>query len=332
VYKFLAPILKNSNFKWCVTGAAGFIGSHLVEALLSNGQKVIGLDSLVTGREENIDAVKQIVGGENARNLTFVKADIRDSSALRDVLAGCDFVLHQAALGSVPRSMKEPVLYHDNNITGTAAVLEAAKSAGIKKVVYASSSSVYGDNTDLPKKEEKTGRALSPYALSKQINELDGDLFFRAYGLKSTGLRYFNVFGPRQDPNGAYAAVIPRWTGRLLKGEDCEIFGDGSTSRDFSPVPNVVQANILAALSDCAQHQVFNVGLGKSTSLNTLFSLLRSEVNKRQGRDNTAAPKYQNERAGDIRHSCADISKITTLGYKEIMSLEAGIAWTVKSL
>lgn len=334
VYNFLAPILGNSQYKWCVTGAAGFIGSHLIEALLTNGQKVIGLDSLVTGKESNIDAVRKLVGESASQNLSFLKGDIRDTAGLKEAFSGCDFVLHQAALGSVPRSMKEPVLYHDNNVTGTVSVFDAARSAGVKKVVYASSSSVYGDNADLPKIEEKTGKALSPYALSKQMNELDADLFIRAYGMNLVGLRYFNVFGPRQDPNGAYAAVIPRWIGRLIKGEECEIFGDGSTSRDFSPVPNVVEANILAALSNAKIPTVFNVGLGNSTSLTNLYNLIFSEVCKISDAGRTAEnllPKYLNEREGDIRHSCANIGKISAVGYREVMSLSDGITWTVKS-
>lgn len=333
-YNFLDHILAGKKYKWCVTGAAGFIGSHLVEALLRNNQSVVGVDSLVTGKAKNIEDVRKAVGFDRSNNLMFYKADIKDTGEMKELFSECDFVLHQAALGSVPRSMKEPILYHENNVVGTVSVFEAARAANIKRVVYASSSSVYGDNTDLPKIESKIGSALSPYALSKQMNELDASLYNRVFGLSCVGLRYFNVFGPRQDPGGAYAAVIPKWVTGLAKGNICEIYGDGSTSRDFSPVPNIVLANILVALSDVLPAQVFNVGLGQSTSLKDLFGLIRSAVVASQtdyGVRIQGAPVFQPERLGDIRHSCADISSLKTLGYREVMSLESGIDFTVKS-
>jgi UDP-N-acetylglucosamine 4-epimerase len=333
-YNFLESVLSGNKYKWCVTGAAGFIGSHLVEALLKNKQQVVGIDSLVTGKEKNIEAIRASVGEDVSDNLMFYRADINDTKEMRELFSGCDFVLHQAALGSVPRSMKEPILYHQNNVVGTVSVFEAARLANIKRVVYASSSSVYGDNPDLPKVESKTGSALSPYALSKQMNELDASLYARVYGLSCVGLRYFNVFGPRQDPGGAYAAVIPKWVTALAKGNICEIYGDGTTSRDFSPVPNIVLANILVALSNALPTQVFNVGLGQSTSLKELFGLIRSTVVASQtdyGVRIQGAPVYQPERAGDIKHSCADISSLKSVGYKEVMSLDSGIELTVKS-
>ncbi len=334
VYGFLEGIFSKKVYKWAITGAAGFIGSHLVEALLLNGQEVVGIDSLVTGHEKNLDLVREAVGPDRAKLFRFHKSDIRETAKLKEVFGGCDFVLHQAALGSVPRSMKEPVLYHENNVMGTLSVFEAARHAGIKRVVYASSSSVYGDNVDLPKIEAKTGLALSPYALSKQMNELDASLYSRVYGLPCVGLRYFNVFGPRQDPNGAYAAVIPKWVSTLRRGGDCEIYGDGSTSRDFSPVPNIVLANIISAMADSLSAHTFNVGLGQSTSLKDLFGLIRSAVVASQsdyGVRIQGAPLFQPERAGDIKHSCADISAIKGIGYHEVMSLENGIAFAVRS-
>ena len=333
-YKFVEAILGERKFRWAVTGCAGFIGSHLIEALLSAGQDVVGIDSLTTGKERNLELVKAQVGINKFSRFSFNKFDIRETAKVEQSFEGVDFVLHQAALGSVPRSLKEPVLYHDNNVTGTASVFEAARVAGVKRIVFASSSSVYGDNTELPKVEERIGKALSPYALSKQMNELDADLYARAYGMSSVGLRYFNVFGPRQDPNGAYAAVIPRWISNLSRGECCEIYGDGTTSRDFSPVPNIVQANILSALSQDVGFKALNVGLGNSTSLNTLYDFIRKDVSTLLQSPNDILelkPKYLPERKGDIKHSCARISEITKLGYKEVISLIDGVAWTVKA-
>lgn len=331
-YQFVNNIISGRSFRWAVTGCAGFIGSHLIEALLSADQEVLGIDSFVTGKERNLNIVKSLVGADKFSRFTFTKCDIRETESLLQSFRGVDFVLHQAALGSVPRSLKEPVLYHDNNVTGTASVFEACRLAGVKKVVFASSSSVYGDNVELPKVEERIGKALSPYALSKQMNEIDADLYARVYGLNSVGLRYFNVFGPRQDPNGAYAAVIPRWISTLSRGESCEIYGDGSTSRDFSPVPNIVQANLLSALSGEPGFKVFNVGLGNSTSLITLYDLIRKNVSSSSKVSKDVSrldPKFLPERKGDIKHSCARITEITKLGYQEVVSLVQGIAWTV---
>lgn len=336
-YDFIHKILGAKEYTWCITGAAGFIGSHLVEALLKSNQQVRGFDNFSNGKKENLNAVRLIVGESLWKKFSFVEGDIRNPDSINVVLEGVDFCLHQAALGSVPRSMTDPVLYHENNVTGTVNVFEAAKKAKVKKVVYASSSSVYGDNTEQPKVEERIGQALSPYALTKQINEFSADLYSRSFGLSIVGLRYFNVFGPRQDSNGDYAAVIPRWIGSLKNGERCKIFGDGSTSRDFCPVPNVVLANILAASTLIHGHPVFNVGLGRSTSLNDLYLMIRDEVASQLGPSSknkfeALVPEYSNFRVGDILHSCASIDKITrSLDFKDVISVKDAIKETIQS-
>lgn len=337
-YDFIAAKLKNIKATWCVTGAAGFIGSHLVEALLLADQKVIGFDNFYNGKQENLESVKSIVGNNCWSRFTFIEGDIRDSKKIDAALIGVDYCLHQAALGSVPRSMAEPELYHDNNVVGTQNVFAAAAKGKVKSLVFASSSSVYGDNTEQPKVEERIGRALSPYALSKQLNELHADLCVKSHPISITGLRYFNVFGPRQDPNGDYAAVIPRWVTTLLKGQPCTIYGDGSTSRDFCPVPNVVFANILAAISKQNDFKVFNVGLGRSTSLNDLYSMIKKNVisnlpaDQRQNLE-ILTPEYSDFRIGDIKHSCASINLISErLGYRQSISVEDALKVTVQYL
>jgi UDP-N-acetylglucosamine 4-epimerase len=313
---------------WLVTGAAGFIGSNLVEELLGLGQTVVGLDNFSTGYEANLE--EAVAANPNAkRNFRFVEGDIRDLEACRTAAAGADYVLHQAALASVPRSIADPVSSTQVNVDGSLNVLVAARDAGAKRVVYASSSSVYGDATTIPQVEDKTGRVLSPYAASKATNELYASVFQRTYGLETIGLRYFNVFGRRQDPNGAYAAVIPRWIANLLHDVPCEIYGDGETSRDFCYVANAVQANILAATAPdpAATGGAFNVACGQETSLNTLFQLLRQGLTRYHASVAEARPRYGAARQGDIRRSLADVDKARRLlGYEPTHRVSDGLA------
>jgi len=308
--------------RWLVTGAAGFIGSNLVEALLAAGQEVVGLDNYATGHRANVDAA----GGANP-NFRMIEGDIRDRNACAAAVAGCDVVLHQAALGSVPRSIVEPLASHDSNVTGFLNMLEAARQAGVGRFVYAASSSTYGDHEALPKVEENIGSPLSPYAATKLIDEIYAEVYGRSYSFKATGLRYFNVFGPRQDPEGAYAAVIPKWVAAMLRDESVTINGDGETSRDFCFVANAVQANVLAALApDEVQGEVFNVAYGGRTSLNQLFAFMRDGLAEHQvhyGRE----PDYADFRAGDVRHSQADIGKAERmLGYRPSHDVAQGLA------
>jgi UDP-N-acetylglucosamine 4-epimerase len=312
-----------------VTGGAGFIGSHLVEVLLRQGQEVRVLDDFSTGREENLETVSRAVGPDAASRLVVLRGDIRDRAACTRALGGADLVLHQAALGSVPRSIAHPLPTHEVNVTGFLHVLDAAKAAGVRRVVYASSSSVYGDHPGLPKHEEAIGRQLSPYAASKHCDELYAFAFARCYGMELVGVRYFNVFGPRQDPNGPYAAVVPLWFAGLLRGDDVAINGDGETSRDFCYVANAVQANILAALSRNPEAigQVYNVAFGARTTLNELFGLIRSHVARFRPAAASARPTHRDFRPGDVRHSLADVSKAARLlGYVPTHSVEDGLA------
>ena len=276
-FDLLLGKLRTQPARWLVTGCAGFIGSHLVETLLKLDQLVVGLDNFSTGHRRNLDEVRTLVGSEKWGRFHFVEADIRDPEACRQACLNVDYVLHQAALGSVPRSLADPLATNAANIDGFLNMLVAARDAKVRRFVYAASSSTYGDHPDLPKIEEKIGRPLSPYAVTKLVNELYAEVFSRCYGFSSIGLRYFNVFGARQDPDGAYAAVIPRWTKAMLLGEDVLINGDGETSRDFCFVANAVQANLLAATTEIpeAVNQVYNVALDDRTSLNRLFDLLR---------------------------------------------------------
>lgn len=318
-YENVKEELKNSPKKWLVTGAAGFIGSHLVENLLMLGQTVVGLDNFCTGSRRNIEIVKDLVGNENAARFTMKMGDIRNLGTCREVCKDVDIVLHQAALGSVPRSIKNPEATHTTNVDGFFNMILAAKDAGIERFVYASSSSVYGDEPNLPKVEDRIGRPLSPYALSKLVNEQTAEVFARTYGFKSIGLRYFNVFGPRQDPEGPYAAVIPRWFSALVRGERPVIYGDGKTSRDFCFIANAVQANILAATAENeeAWNNVYNVACGKQTTLEELFAMIRDAVAENSPEATAIEPLYEDFRAGDIRHSLADITKANSLfGYK----------------
>lgn len=312
---------------WLVTGVAGFIGSNLLETLLKLDQRVVGLDNFATGHQKNLDEVQTLVTPEQWSQFRFIEGDIRDLDACRQACAGVDYVLHQAALGSVPRSLENPIATNDTNISGFLNMLVAARDAKVQSFTYAASSSTYGDHPALPKQEENIGKPLSPYAVTKYVNELYADVFACSYGFKSIGLRYFNVFGPRQDPNGAYAAVIPKWTTALLKGETVYINGDGETSRDFCYVANAVQANLLSATTSKpdAKNQVYNVAVGDRTTLNDLFFLIRDNL-KTSGVNPNIKPAYRDFRAGDVRHSQADILKAQTLlGYEPTHNIGQGV-------
>jgi UDP-N-acetylglucosamine 4-epimerase len=320
--------LARRRYHWLVTGVAGFIGSNLLEALLALDQQVTGLDSFLTGRQRNLEQVRARVGEDAWRRFTLVRGDIRDTDSCRSACAEVDYVLHQAALGSVARSIEEPVLCTDINVGGFVNVLCAAREAGVRRVVYASSSAIYGDHPALPKQEHQIGNPLSPYALSKHANELYAGVFSRCYGLDSIGLRYFNVFGPRQDPAGAYAAVIPQWIATLLEQGPVRIHGDGESSRDFCYIGNVVQANVLAALCERPQavNQVYNVAVNARTSLNELYLLLRDLLAERYPYLHEHAPDYAPFRPGDVRHSQADIAKAAALlGYQATHDLRRGL-------
>ncbi len=316
--------LRSEPRRWLVTGAAGFIGSNLVECLLRANQDVVALDNFATGHQRNLD---EAAAGADFGRLRAVTADIRDRAACRAVADGVDIVLHQAALGSVPRSIADPLASHDTNVTGFLNILEAARQAGVGRFIYAASSSTYGDEPNLPKVEERIGNPLSPYAATKLANEVYASVYARTYGFKATGLRYFNVFGPRQDPEGAYAAVIPKWTRAMLRGEEVAIHGDGETSRDFCFVANAVQANIRAALAgDDAQGEVYNVAAGAQTSLGQLFELIRNGLREHQVHYDRE-PHFTDFRPGDVRHSLADIGKAhRLLGYAPTHSIGEGIA------
>ena len=324
---------------WLVTGAAGFIGSHLLETLLKLDQRVIGLDNFSTGSRNNLEQVKQAVTGSRWQNFSFIEGDIRALDTCRRACRSVNLVLHQAALGSVPRSIADPITTHDSNITGFLNMLVAAHGAGVARFVYAGSSATYGDHPALPKVEAQIGRPLSPYAATKYVNELYAGIFARCYGLDSIGLRYFNVFGSRQDPNGAYAAVIPKWIAGMIRNEPVHINGDGETARDFCHVDNAVQANLRAALADdpAAVNQIYNVALGERTSLNELFELIRSLLEPRYPHLRNFRPVYREFRAGDVRFSQADIGKAKRLlGYRPLLRVSEGLAravdWYVASL
>jgi len=326
-YESTKQTLIKTPEKWLITGAAGFIGSNLLEALLKLNQTVTGLDNFSTGYQHNLDQVEKVVTPEQWSNFTFVKGDIRDPETCRRACENQDYVLHEAALGSVPRSVENPALTNANNITGHLNMLIAARDADVKRFVYAASSSTYGDHPGLPKKEDKIGRPLSPYAVTKYVNELYADVFARTYGLKSTGLRYFNVFGRRQDPNGAYAAVIPLWFASLITGNTVYINGDGETSRDFCYIDNCVQANILAATADgSGACGVYNIAVGERTTLNELFQLIRERVGRKHPQVMDVQPEYRDFRPGDVRHSLADIFKARqSIGYEPQFSVTQGL-------
>ena len=336
-YQTVCEQLKSAPKTWLITGVAGFIGSNLLETLLKLDQKVVGLDNFATGHQHNLDEVQASVTTEQWSNFDFIEGDIREFADCQKACKGVDHVLHQAALGSVPRSIADPITTNDTNISGFLNMLTAARDASVSSFTYAASSSTYGDHPGLPKIEENIGKPLSPYAVTKYVNELYAEVFARSYGFKAIGLRYFNVFGQRQDPNGAYAAVIPKWTASMIAGDDVFINGDGETSRDFCFIENTVQANILAATApEEAKNQVYNVAVGDRTTLNDLYAaiqvaLLENSINYAK------SAVYREFRAGDVRHSQASIAKIQqALGYAPEYPIAEGIQlamrWYVNNL
>jgi UDP-N-acetylglucosamine 4-epimerase len=328
MYAAACEQLRERPLRWLVTGSAGFIGSHLAQTLLALGQRVVGLDNFATGSRRNLDEVRATVGDDAWSRHAFIEADIVDAAACRRACEGIDVVLHEAALGSVPRSIEDPLRTHAVNATGFLNMLVAARDAGVRRFVYAASSSTYGDHPALPKIESEIGAPLSPYAVTKYVNELYADVFGRCYGFETIGLRYFNVFGPRQDPNGAYAAVIPRFVAAMLLRRAPTIYGDGETSRDFCYVENVVQANILGATVDdaAATGQVYNVAVGGRMSLNRLYAALRDLIGERHPGLRFEAPHHTAFRAGDIRHSEADIAKARRLlGFRPTRDVLGGL-------
>ena len=327
IYPEFTEKLSSNPRTWLITGVAGFIGSNLLEHLLKLNQRVVGLDNFATGHQHNLDEVRSLVAPEQWSNFTFIEGDIRNLDDCAKACTGVDYVLHQAALGSVPRSINDPITTNETNISGFLNMLVAARDAGVKSFTYAASSSTYGDHPALPKVEENIGKPLSPYAVTKYVNELYADVFARTYGFKTIGLRYFNVFGKRQDPNGAYAAVIPKWTAAMVRGEDVFINGDGETSRDFCFIENAVQANLLAAVADeSAKNEVYNVAVGDRTTLNDLFAALKAAL-AGNGVVYEKDPVYRDFRAGDVRHSQADVSKAAgKLGYAPEYRINEGIA------
>jgi UDP-N-acetylglucosamine 4-epimerase len=330
--------LSQHRYHWLVTGAAGFIGSNLVETLLKLNQRVTGLDNFATGHRRNLEQVRDIVGESAWSGFTLIEADIRTPADCARACEGVDFVLHQAALGSVPRSIADPQTTNETNISGFLNMLVAARDAKVKRFVYAASSSTYGDHPGLPKVEDTIGKPLSPYAVTKYVNELYADVFGRTYGMESIGLRYFNVFGPRQDPNGAYAAVIPKWVAAMIRNEELRINGDGETSRDFCYVDNVVQINLLAAMAGSeAANQVYNVALNDRTSLKQLYEMMSALLAPRFPHVAAHQPVYGDFRRGDVRHSQADISKAASmLGYAPTHRIGDGLKeamdWYVRNL
>jgi UDP-N-acetylglucosamine 4-epimerase len=327
-YQKVQAELQAAPKAWLVTGVAGFIGSNLLETLLKFDQRVIGLDNFSTGHRKNLDEVKSLVLAEQWGRFRFIEGDICDESICRRACKWIDFVLHQAALGSVPRSIAEPLTTHAANVTGFINMMLAARDAKVKRFVYASSSAIYGDHPGLPKVEDKIGQPLSPYAATKLMNEIYADTFARAYGFESVGLRYFNVFGPRQDPEGAYAAVIPKWIATMIRSKSVDINGDGETSRDFCFINNVVQANILAATVIGAQsvNQVYNIAMGERTTLNELFQFLQTSLRRRNPAMANQHPVYRDFRPGDVRHSLADIGKAERLlGFAPEVRVQNGL-------
>ena len=330
-YQQVQQQLRAAPRNWLVTGCAGFIGSNLLEALLKLDQRVVGLDNFATGYQHNLDEVRASVSTKQWSNFRFIQGDIREASTCAQAVEGAEYVLHQAALGSVPRSLADPITTNDVNISGFLNMLVAARDAKVQSFVYAASSSTYGDHPALPKVEDQIGKPLSPYAVTKYVNELYADVFARSYGFKTIGLRYFNVFGKRQDPEGAYAAVIPKWIAAMLGGEVVSVNGDGETSRDFCYVDNAVQANLLAAAAQNpeAVNQIYNVAVGARTSLNELYKLI-SESLALHCELPIAKLNNRDFRTGDVRHSLADISKAQTLlGYSPAFDIVAGISETM---
>lgn len=342
-YEQIQEYLKTNQNTWLVTGVAGFIGSNLLERLLILNQKVVGLDNFDTGYQYNIDQAiedaNKLTGKDLSNNFKFIDGDIRDMNNCKQACNGVDYVLHHAALGSVPRSIEDPINTNRANIDGFLNMLVASKDANVKRFVYAASSSTYGDHLDLPKVEDKIGSPLSPYAVTKAANELYANVFAKTYGFKTIGLRYFNIFGKRQDPNGAYAAVIPKWVAAILNKEDVYINGDGETSRDFCYIDNTVQINLLAATTDNdeATDQVYNVALNDRTSLNKLYQMIEEKLIQRTEGLDKKKPIYQDFRTGDIRHSQANIDKAKALlGYQPKYTISKGmdeaVDWYIKSI
>ncbi|MCG7964667.1 MAG: NAD-dependent epimerase/dehydratase family protein [Candidatus Thiodiazotropha taylori] len=338
-YESLKAHLKSQPSTWLITGVAGFIGSNLLETLLKLNQKVVGLDNFATGHAYNFDKVEAAVSAEQWSDFRFIEGDIRDLQTCHDACSGVDYVLHQAALGSVPRSLTDPITTNECNISGFLNMLVAGRDAEVKRFVYAASSSTYGDHPGLPKVEDKTGNPLSPYAVTKLVNEHYAQVFARCYDFNTIGLRYFNIFGQRQDPNGAYAAVIPKWVASMIDREDVFINGDGETSRDFCYIDNAVQANLLAATTTNpdATNQVYNVAVGDRTSLNQLFTKIRDILADRFDYLSDLAPVYRDFRAGDVRHSLANIDKASSLlGYQPSHNIDQGLteamSWYVDDL
>lgn len=330
-YSTLLGSLSTNPKTWLVTGVAGFIGSNLLEHLLLHNQNVIGLDNFATGKQENLDHVENLVSADQWSCFKFIQGDIRVHSDCHAACEGVDYVLHQAALGSVPRSINDPINTNETNISGFLNMLVAAKDAGVSSFTYAASSSTYGDHPALPKVEDNIGKPLSPYAVTKYVNELYADVFSSTYGFKTIGLRYFNVFGKRQDPDGAYAAVIPKWTAAMINNNEIFINGDGETSRDFCFIENAVQANLLAATAEStAKNEVYNVAVGDRTSLTSLFNSLKTSLLE-NGVSYSKDPVYRDFRPGDVRHSQADISKARRLlGYEPEYRISDGINKAMK--
>ena len=327
-FEQLKTELQDNPKTWLITGCAGFIGSNLLETLLTLDQKVIGLDNFATGYQHNLDEVQSLVKPTKWSNFKFIEGDIRNIDICYSAVSGVDYVLHQAALGSVPRSIADPITTNAANITGFLNMLVASRDANVKRFVYAASSSTYGDHPGLPKVEDHIGKPLSPYAVTKYVNELYSDVFARTYGMESIGLRYFNVFGQRQDPDGAYAAVIPKWVASMIKGETVFINGDGETSRDFCYVKNVIQANLLSATiqNPTSTNQVYNIAVGGRTTLNQLFEAMRSRLLVKHSHLSNYKPSYRDFRPGDVKHSQADISKARALlGYEPSHIIEQGL-------
>ena len=330
VYQQVTETLANQPKTWLITGVAGFIGSNLLEELLLLNQKIVGLDNFATGFQHNLDEVQGLVSEEQWQGFTFIEGNIRKLEDCQAACIGVDYVLHQAALGSVPRSIADPINTNDTNISGYLNMLVAARDAKVSSFTYAASSSTYGDHPALPKVEDNIGKPLSPYAVTKYVNELYADVFARTYDFNTIGLRYFNIFGKRQTPDGAYAAVIPKWTAAMIADDEVFINGDGDTSRDFNFIENAVQANILAATAnENFKNQVYNVAVGGRTTLNTLFNALKDSLHT-NGIEYIQAPVYRDFREGDVRHSQADISKIrNALGYDPQFDIVQGIRKTM---
>jgi len=331
--------LKANPSTWLITGVAGFIGSNLLETLLKLDQQIVGLDDFATGHQKNLDEVRSIVKSGQWESFTFIEGDIRELETCNRACTGVDYVLHQAALGSVLRSFEDPITTSETNIGGFLNMLVAASEARVKRFVYASSSSTYGDHPDMPKVEDRIGRPLSPYAVTKLANEMYAEVFAGIHGFKTTGLRYFNVFGPRQDPNGIYAAVIPEWFSQMARGKEVFINGDGNTSRDFCFVDNAIQANLLAATNESeeAANHVYNIACGEKTTLNELYRLIKERVVETNPGIKEMKPTHRGFRPGDVRHILADISRAeSSLDYRPEFSMSAGLdktyKWYVKHL